>query len=258
MSDKERQRFRLVVAYDGRPFDGWQSQAGGNTVQDRLLAALREISKEIGTVQGSGRTDAGVSALAQVAHFDAPTGSSMDSVAWLRALNTKLPPTIRVMDCDSVPGDFHSRFSALEKTYRYRIWTGSVLPPLKAGLVWHLAGFDGHSRFVQTMKRFEGTHDFRAFSANRRDGRDEQRNTERTLSKIVVNRKDCAIVVTLTGNGFLYKMVRFLVGAAVWAARDKISEEGIECLLNGSSESVKAPFCAPADGLCLVNVRYDR
>lgn len=253
-------RFRLTVAYDGRPFEGWQSQVGGNTIQDKLLAALQEIAPAITTVQGSGRTDAGVSAEGQVAHFDAPAGSSMNAAAWLRALNTKLPPTIRVMDCDGVPNDFHARFSAVGKTYRYQIWTGPVLPPLKAGLVWHLPRFenDDVGEFRTALKCFEGRHDFRAFSANRGDGKDQDRDSVRTVTEVASTWEGELMSVTFSGEGFLYKMVRFLVGSAAWAARGKLKIEEIERLLEAPPENGKAPFCAPADGLSLVKVRYPR
>ena len=129
-------RFALTIAYDGRPFEGWQSQRGGNTVQDHLLTALQQIDPEIAQVHGSGRTDSGVSADGQVAHFDSSADSTLDAEAWQRALNTKLPPTIRVMECAEVPADFHARFSATAKHYRYRVSTRPVLPPLDAGLAW--------------------------------------------------------------------------------------------------------------------------
>ena len=137
-------RHRLTVAYDGRPFAGWQSQAGGNTVQDILLAALQSICSEIKTVQGSGRTDSGVSADAQIAHFDAPKEWRMNSDEWRKALNAKLPPAIRIFDCDVVDADFHARFSAEGKRYGYRIETGEALPPpsrwLGLALPWTQSG----------------------------------------------------------------------------------------------------------------------
>ncbi len=254
--DESTRRFRLTVAYDGRPWAGWQSQVGGDTVQDRLLAALRSILPGIATVQGSGRTDAGVSALGQVAHFDAPADASLDAGAWLRALNTKLPASIRVMDSAEVDADFHARFSAVAKTYRYRIWTGPVLPPLEAGLAWHVPKPGDRDTLEAALALFRGRHDFRAFSANRGDGRDEDRDTVREISSITTEWGENWIEITFTGGGFLYKMVRFLVGSAVRAGGGKLSPATIESLLNGNGAAGKAPYCAPPDGLLLVEVRY--
>ena len=185
-------RHRLTVAYDGRPFAGWQSQAGGNTVQDILLAALQSICSEIETVQGSGRTDSGVSADAQIAHFDVPKEWRMNSDEWRKALNANLPPAIRIFDCDVVDADFHARFSAEGKRYGYCIETGEALPPLLAGLAWHRRGLDLGDAFVSAAALFEGTHDFRAFSANRNDGKDAERDTVRTISRADV--KEQAII----------------------------------------------------------------
>ena len=131
-------RLKLTIAYDGRPFNGWQAQACGNTVQDHLHKALEQTAKQPVKLQGSGRTDTGVHALAQVAHFDAPEDISMNPFNWVPALNTKLPATIRVMSCEETDDDFHARFSAKGKIYHYDIATDPVLPPLKAGLAWHL------------------------------------------------------------------------------------------------------------------------
>lgn len=252
----EPQRFRLRVAYDGRPYDGWQSQAGGGAVQDFLLAALQRICPTVPTVQGSGRTDAGVSAEGQVAHFDAPGGWKMSAQEWQRALNANLPPTIRIMASETAAPDFHARFSAKGKRYRYRLATGEVLPPLQAGLAWHRRGLDPGNSFAEAVEAFAGKHDFRAFSANRGDGRDEERDTVRTIFAATVERQDDFVDVRIEGSGFLYKMVRFLVGTAVYRSEGRISLAEIEALLAGSSVDAKAPFCAPPDGLLLEEVFY--
>ncbi len=250
-------RFRLELAYDGRPFSGWQSQASDDAVQDHLQRALTAICPAVTTVQGSGRTDAGVSALAQVAHFDAPAASRMDGGAWQRALNTKLPPTIRVTRCAATDPQFHARFSALSKTYRYHIFTGEILPPLLHGLAWHQRGFASAEALAAVLALFEGTHDFGAFSAKRHDGRDEGRDTVRTITTArLTERGNDSLVLEFRGNGFLYKMVRFLVGSAVYCVRGRISRREMSRLLEGDTGETKAPYCAPADGLTLVEVDY--
>ena len=253
-------RFFLTIAYDGRPYEGWQSQRGGNTVQDVLLAALQKIDSGITQVHGSGRTDSGVSAEGQVAHFDASEGSSLDAESWPSALNTKLPPTIRVMHCRLVPNGFHARFDCVGKIYRYRLWCERVLPPLEHGLTWRVSpGIDINTlRAALTM--FQGEHDFRAFAANRGDGKDADRDCRRTIQSIRVeaaaDRREIAL--HFDGSGFLYKMVRLLVGSAVRHAEhpERLPLSEIQRLLTAPAANEKAPICAPADGLSLVGVHY--
>ena len=132
------QRFKITVAYDGRPYDGWQSQSSGGGVQDHLQEAASALATQPIQMHGAGRTDAGVHALGQVAHFDAPDSNSMSASDWQKALHTKLPPTIRVVGAEAVPEDFHSRYSARQKTYRYEIDTGRIHSPLRVGLAWHV------------------------------------------------------------------------------------------------------------------------
>jgi len=265
------QRFRIDLAYDGRPFRGWQSQAGGETVQDCLLAALRRLCPEIRTVQGSGRTDAGVSAAGQVAHFDAPPGWRMDGAEWQRGLNALLPPTIRVLRCRATPPGFHARYSAASKIYRYRLHTGEVLPPLEAGLAWHRSGFES-AGLEEVLAIYTGRHDFRSFSAKRHDGRDEDRDTVRTVFSASVTRPDAErLDLRFHGDGFLYKMVRFLVGSAVLCQEGRIAPETLRRWLDGGGASPspsaeaapgdtprgpRGPFCAPPDGLSLESVDY--
>ncbi len=126
-------RLKLTIAYDGRPYTGWQSQPGGKTVQDHLQQALGEIAKQPMVIHGSGRTDTGVHALGQVAHVEVPQPTTMRPGNWLRAMNSKLPATIRVMACEEAPEEFHARFSACGKIYHYDICTAPVLPPIGPG-----------------------------------------------------------------------------------------------------------------------------
>ncbi len=249
-------RFKLVIAYDGRPFDGWQSQVSGNTIQDILLAGLQSICPAVKTIQGSGRTDAGVSAQGQVAHFDTPEGWRMGADEWRRALNTKIPPTIRVMAATEVDSTFHARFGAAGKHYRYRIVTSDVLPPLQVGLAWHRRGLAGCDELSEVLKCFEGTHQFRLFSANRNDGKDETRDAKRTIFEAsLVESGENQLDLHFHGDGFLYKMVRFLVGTAVYCVEGRISIAEIKLLLNEQGVT-KAPYCAPSDGLSLQSVQY--
>lgn len=252
------QRFRLDLAYDGRGLAGWQSQVGVITVQDLLLAALQSISPQIRGVQGSGRTDAGVSAARQVAHFDAPVEASLSEVQWRRALNSRLPASVRVWECRKVAQDFHARFSAVGKHYRYDLFDGEILPPLLVGLAWHHRLRSGREALVEALALYRGTHDFRAFSANRGDGRDASRDSVRTLFQAEMEVEPNGLChLHISGDGFLYKMVRFLIGTAVYVAEGRCSKDEVRVLLGGVDPAVKAPYCAPPDGLCLVSVDYD-
>lgn len=250
-------RLKLTLAYDGRPFHGWQSQASGNTIQDHLVRALEVVAKRPIPLQGSGRTDAGVHALGQTAHFDAPEPTSMNPFNWVPALNTKLPATIRILDCEETSPDFHSRFSASGKIYQYDLCCAPVLMPLKAGLAWHLPrGLDA-TELRRALQIFLGTHDFHAFAAYRgNEGPDMDWN--RTIYQADVSILPDGYRVTWRGDGFLYKMVRLMTGAAVYAAQGRIRLEDLAALLDQKAGLPygKSPVCAPADGLYLREVLY--
>jgi len=250
-------RLKLTIAYDGRPYSGWQSQPGGNTVQDHVHKALGEIAKQPVSVHGSGRTDTGVHALGQVAHFDAPLPTTMGPSNWLRALNTKLPAAIRIMACDEVPADFHARFSALGKIYHYDICTDPVLPPHKAGLAWHLPRPLDADLLATALSRMCGEHDFHAFAAYR-GNETAAMDYYRTLRTADLEALTDGWRITFAGDGFLYKMVRLLTGAAVKAAHGKLPPAALAALLDQGPELPhgKSPHCAPADGLYLQQVLY--
>ncbi len=250
-------RFRIVVAYCGEGFDGWQSQVSGNGVQDHLLRALRDIHPGIATVQGSGRTDAGVHALAQVAHFDVPADWRMDGRAWREALNNRLPPTLRIMEAAPAPPGFHARFSATGKTYRYEIFTGPVLPPGRAFRAWHLPRPPDPDKLRAAAAVFRGRHDFSAFAANRGKAVPKPADPHRTLFRTDVIILGDDIHLEFEGDGFLYKMVRLMTGAIVRAGQGKLAAEEIGSWLADPPEGRKSPVVAPPDGLYLVSVRYD-
>jgi tRNA pseudouridine38-40 synthase len=252
-------RLKLTIAYDGRPYNGWQSQSCGNTVQDHLHEALKETAKQPIKLPGSGRTDTGVHALAQIAHFDAPEEISMNPFNWVPALNTKLPATIRVMACEEVADDFHARFHATGKIYHYDIATDPVLPPLKAGLAWHLPKLLDAAVLEEALQHYLGRHNFHAFAAYRgNEGPDM--DWSRTISRAELETRDDGYRITFEGNGFLYKMVRMLVGAAVHTAQGRLRMDDFSQLLDQGEGSElphgKSPICAPADGLYLQHVIY--
>lgn len=250
-------RLKLTIAYDGRPYEGWATQPQGNTVQDFLQKALSEVAKTELKVQGAGRTDTGVHAQAQVAHFDAPEGLTMNPFNWVPALNTKLPETIRVMECEEVAADFHSRFSAVRKTYTYDLCLSPVLPPLMAGLAWHLPRQLDPDALREALAVLQGEHDFRAFAAKRGNETSET-SYVRQLSRCDLEATDTGYRISYTGNGFLYKMARLLTGAAVYSAQGRLRLDDLASLLDQSADlpNGRAPYCAPPGGLTLASVDY--
>ncbi len=239
-------RLKLTIAYDGRPFRGWQSQAGGNTVQDLLQHALTTICGEKISVQGAGRTDAGVHALAQCAHADV----SARELDWIAALNANLPREIRVLKCVRARADFHARFSATGKIYTYRIWNAAVLSPFELGRAWHVSEELDLDKLNFAAAHLIGTHDFAAFAANRGNPAE---NTVRTIRKLRVQKRGAVIAITFEGDGFLYKMVRLMTGALVRVAQGRADSRMIGNLLHSKT---KCTFVAPAAGLYLTRVLY--
>lgn len=250
-------RLKLTLAYDGRPYNGWQSQACGNTVQDFIHRAMEEVAKRPVRIHGSGRTDTGVHALGQTAHFDAPPELTMNAYNWVPALNTKLPATIRIMACEEAAPDFHSRFSATGKIYHYDLCTDPVLPPLKAGLAWHLPRLLDAAALEQALALFIGRHDFHAFAAYRGNEAPDM-DWHRSIHRADLETLTDGYRITLIGDGFLYKMVRLLTGAAIHVAQGRMRHDDLAALLDQPPGLPlgKSPHCAPADGLYLQEVLY--
>src|SRR6476469_9491595 len=239
-------RLKLTIAYDGAPFSGWQSQTNGNAIQDHLENAFERISSERVRVHGAGRTDAGVHALAQVAHADLPV-RRYSTERWRSALNGVLPPGIRIMRCQFVGESFHARFSAKGKVYRYRIWNGDVASPLENGRVWHVRGLLDHDALTKAAKLFVGRHDFSSFAA-RRGG--VVTDTVRTIRRVGVQNSGPLTSIEVEGDGFLYKMVRMMVGALVQIGSGKTSPDFIRARLAQNDRSfVLSRTVAPAAGL---------
>lgn len=250
-------RLCLTIAYDGRPYAGWQSQPGGQTVQDVMEATFPRIFPELAVpvrLHASGRTDAGVHALGQVAHFDTPAGSSLPPDAWQRSLNVRLPATIRIMDSRVVPDAFHARFDATGKTYRYRIWCGSVLPPLEAGLAAHHPRPIDFGVLSGACASLTGTHDFSGFAAFR-GNEDGTEDNVRTLWSVTPVCSGELLEITFHGSGFLYKMVRLLTGGLLRVATGREPLSWLSGLVS-RRVSGKCAHVAPADGLYLVSVDY--
>jgi tRNA pseudouridine38-40 synthase len=256
------QRLKLIVAYDGAAFAGWQSQSHRNTVQDNLERAFQKITGKPARVHGAGRTDAGVHALAQCAHVDL-ADRRLSPTQWTTALNALLPPTIRILRCKYVTQEFHARFSAKGKVYRYRIWSAPILPPLEFARAWHIPIKLDFDVLKSAATEFIGTHDFAGFaasrgkSANRTDSSrgEPEADTIRTIRSVVVRRNGPCLTIEFDGDGFLYKMVRLMVGAMAQAAIGKLSVDDIAARLR-SPRADGTRFVAPAEGLFLVRVWY--
>ena len=245
------ERIKVVVAYDGAPFAGWQSQLHGKTVQDRMEDALKQITGEEVRVHGAGRTDTGVHAIGQCAHFDLKT-QSFKPERLQAALNAVLPPTIRILRCHPVSADFHARFDARGKVYRYRVWNAPVLPPLELGRAWHIASPLNLAVLDAALAEFDGRHDFAAFAANRGIKVNE---TVRTVKTRRMGGKGPCLTMEFQGDGFLYKMVRMMVGAVVLCAQGKLAGTEISLRLEQGQRGGSS-LVAPAAGLFLIRVRY--
>jgi tRNA pseudouridine38-40 synthase len=242
-------RLRLIIAYDGRPYSGWQSQRSANTIQDILEKAFQNVAGTHITVHGAGRTDAGVHALGQCAHAD--VFAKMNPSEWRRALNANLPPTIRVMKSSQAARSFHARFSARGKVYRYLIRNGPILPPHEFGRVWHVPQALQLDVLRPALTCLAGQHDFRAFSAQ--SGKLSS-DTIRTIQKTSLAHRGGLLTLTFQGNGFLYKMVRMLTAAVIRVGQGRDSLESLESRLGTGRP--KWNHVAPPDGLTLMRVLY--
>jgi tRNA pseudouridine38-40 synthase len=248
------ERIKLTVAYDGGPFDGWQSQATANGVQDHIEAAFLAVAGIRLRIHGSGRTDAGVHATGQIAHADLPRGR-LAPATWMAALNANLPPGIRIVRASRVRGGdegFHARFSAKGKRYIYRLWNAPYMHPLEIGRAWYVPRALDLTLLRKAAAMLVGRHDFARFTANR--GQKEP-DTVRTIHRIAVQSRGPLITLTFEGDGFLYKMVRLLTGTIVRVAEKRAPLSFITDLLDTKIRA-RTHFMGVAEGLCLARVFY--
>jgi tRNA pseudouridine38-40 synthase len=256
---------KLILSYDGTEFGGWQVQPGRTTVQGALASAIGRLSGENVLPQGSGRTDAGVHALAQVASF--VTASAIPVENWMRALNDTLPVSIRVLEVTEAAPEFHARKSARAKTYRYRIHRGAVCPPFLARYVWHYPYPLEESAMVAAAGAVVGEHDFTSFAAvdPERVARMAIEQNTRTTTARTTNvrtiltsswaREGEELIYTVRGNGFLHHMVRNLVGTFLLVGKGTVSLQELRRILEARERTAAGPT-APASGLYLVEVEY--
>lgn len=246
---------KLILSYDGADFAGWQVQPDAVTVQGVLASAIGRITGEKVLPQGSGRTDAGVHALAQVASF--ATESSVPTANFVRALNDILPGSVRVLEVQEAGPDFHARHSAVGKTYRYRISRSPICPPFLARYVCHYPYPLDEEAMARAASRVEGEHDFASFAAvDPERGREGSpgSNVRRIFSSRWERQGD-EFVYTVRGSGFLHHMVRNLVGTFILVGKGTLAPEDFTRILEARDRSA-AGATAPPNGLYLVNVEY--
>jgi tRNA pseudouridine38-40 synthase len=242
-------RIALGIAYDGTRFEGWQSQPSGNTVQDHVEAALGQIAGQPVRVTAAGRTDTGVHATAQVVHFD--TDAARPDSAWVRGTNAVLPESIAIQWAVVVDENFHARFSAISRTYRYLLYNHAVRPAVLARRCgWFHAPLD-LTLMQHAAKLLIGEHDFSAF----RSSQCQAKTPVRTMHRVEVTRQGAYFVCTFTANAFLHHMVRNLVGCLVYVGKGKFQPEWMGSVLAGQDRGMCAPTFAP-DGLYLSDVNY--
>jgi len=246
---------KVILTYDGAEFFGWQMQPGAPTVQGTLASAIGRVTGEKVLPQGSGRTDAGVHALAQVVTF--VTESSVPTENFVKALNDLLPPSVRVLDVTEAQPEFHARHSARAKTYRYRIYREAICPPFLARYVWHYPYPLDEVAMDRAAARVVGEHDFTSFAAvdpERGDDQEPKPNVRRIFSS-AFERIGEELIYTVRGSGFLHHMVRNLVGTFILVGRGTLEGADVTRILEARSRSA-AGATAPASGLYLVDVEY--
>jgi tRNA pseudouridine38-40 synthase len=245
----EPRNLKITLAYDGTRFVGWQRQASGDSVQGLLEDALAALENASVDAHGAGRTDAGVHAEGQVA--SAQVTFTHDLAVVLRALNARLPADIRVLTVDEAAPDFHARFSARGKSYRYQIANAHVASPFTRAYAWHIPEPLDVGAMREAAATLVGTHDYVAFQSTGSD----VATTVRTMHRSeVIYRRDL-VAFEIDGDGFLRHMVRAIVGTLVEIGRGWRPVTGLKSLLDGGSRA-EAGATAPAHGLTLVKVEY--
>jgi tRNA pseudouridine38-40 synthase len=249
--------FKLTLAYEGTGFVGWQRQAAGTSVQGAVEAALAELAGSDVTVTGASRTDAGVHALGQVASVI--LNKEIDERSLLHAMNVRLPAAVRVLSTQRMPPEFHARFDARAKTYRYRIWNDDVVSPFEHPYVWHVPAprldIDAMAR---AARLFEGRRDYAAFQASGASAA----TTVRTISSAVVTTQAVwqsharVLAFDVRGDGFLRHMVRAMVGTLVEVGRGQHEPDWVDEVVR-SRDRTKVGRTVPPSGLFLMGVEYE-
>ncbi|MFR3919769.1 MAG: tRNA pseudouridine(38-40) synthase TruA [Clostridia bacterium] len=242
---------KLTIEYDGKDFNGWQKQPNKLNIQGEIERAIYNITKEEVDLIGSGRTDAGVHAFGQIANFKTNSNISIEKMAI--AINSQLKNSIVVKKAEEVDERFHSRYNAKRKTYRYVINNTEYGSAIYRNLEYHFPIKLNVEKMQEAAKYFEGEHDFKAFKSSGTSGK----NSVRTIYKAEVRTDGERILIELTGNGFLYNMVRIISGTLLDVGLGKIEPSEIEDIIN-SKDRTRAGKTLPAHGLYLVKVNYEK
>ena len=242
-------RVKLLVSYDGTAYCGWQVQPNAVTVQEKIEQAIMQVTGETVRVTGSGRTDAGVHALGQVAHFD--TNSSIPAEKFFLALNIHLPDDIKVIKSERADDDFHATRDAVKKTYRYSVYVSQSILPLKDRYAVQVEKMPDLQKMKETALILLGEHDFKCMSASGGGAK----TTVRTIYSIDIIEKDGQIDFYICGNGFLYNMVRIMVGTLLKVGSGKIKKEDVIKMLSTGKRSLGGKTLS-AKGLTLIKVEY--
>ena len=242
---------KLTIEYDGKNFAGWQSQPNKVSVQSEIEKAIYEITGEKAELIASGRTDAGVHALGQVANFHTNSNIEVNKIPY--AINSKLTKSIVIKSAEEVDERFHSRYNCKLKTYRYIVNNSEFPSALNRYREYHMPYKLNFDEMQKAIMFFEGEHDFKAFKSS---GGDPKKTTVRTLTKCNLKQEDERIIIELTGNGFLYNMVRIISGTIVDVGLGKIKSEDIPKIIKSGVRS-NAGKTLPPHGLYLLKVEYD-
>jgi tRNA pseudouridine38-40 synthase len=248
---------KLTIAYDGTDFHGWQIQSGKPTIQGEIVSVLRRLTQENIAIHGSGRTDAGVHALGQVASFRTQTALSTGELQ--RALNALLPQSIRIVAAEETGPNFNARWSAQAKTYRYRLYRGKVVPPMIWRYVLHYPFPLDEARMCEAATRFVGSHDFAAFAASTgSEDDDKERSSVREIyaTELARSADNEELVFTVRGRSFLRYMVRKMVGTLLDVGRGRLAPEDVDRLYESRDRSKSGPT-VPAQGLCMISVEHE-
>lgn len=244
--------YKMVVAYDGTDYSGWQVQPNGISVQAVLQGQMKILLRHELAIVGSGRTDAGVHALGQVAHFYSP--ETLDPHRFPYSLNATLPKDIRVKSIELEHADFHARYSAKSKTYYYHLYLDQVQNPLRRLYSLHVRHRTDKELLKEASRLFVGTHDFTAFANSATEG-SAAKNAVRTLYRLDVVEEEGGVRLELEADGFLYKMVRNIVGTLLEVASGKRALSEVEAIL-ASRDRRRAGLAVPPHGLFLAQVDY--
>lgn len=242
-------RIKLIVAYDGTEYSGWQIQPEAPTIEMYLDKAICELTGENVHVTGASRTDAGVHAYGNVAVFD--TESTIPGDRFTFALNRFLPDSIVIQDSWEVVGDFHPRHCNTRKTYEYRILNTAVPLPQKRNFTWHVAGSIDIEKMREAAAYIVGEHDFKSFCCVRT----QAESTVRTIYSLEVLQEGSEIIIRIKGNGFLYNMVRIITGTLIQVGKKRFRPEYVKQMLEAKDRTV-AGQTAPPQGLTLVGIEY--